>query len=180
MGQKQITRCSVIGITVVTLLLSGCALVPGLPGITPELPSVEEQERQEAEESAEEPLATGLVECTPDQRGGMERTIRAQTEAFSDGDYAEAYAYASESFQSSVPLLAFEQIIRGSYGPLVISAELRFGECLADAKQGTGTIDARFSNNGTEVVGLKYVMVEESAGWRVDGASNLTVVGQGS
>ena len=62
----------------------------------------------------------------------------------------------------------------------MISAELRFGECLADAKQGTGTIDARFSNNGTEVVGLKYVMVEESAGWRVDGASNLTVVGQGS
>lgn len=180
MRQRRVTT-GVSGVVAgLILLLSGCGVVSGLPGIGPEVPSVEEPAQPEPQELDEETGASGLVACTPDQRGGMERTIQAQTEAFSDGDYAEAYAYASESFQSSVPLVVFEQIIRGSYGPLVISAELRFGECLVDNEQSTATIDARFSNDGVDVVGLKYVMVDESAGWRVDGASNLTVVGQGS
>mgnify|MGYP001598723129 CR=1 FL=1 len=159
--------------------VAGCGVMPGVPTAIEQpapAPDPEPGEQDPAESSPD----TGLLACTPDQRGGMERTVRAQTEAFSDGDFEEAYAYASSSFQASVPLVAFEQIIRGSYGPLVISADLRFGECLVASEDASGTIDARFSNNGTDVVGLRYVMVEENAGWRVDGASNLTIVGQGS
>ena len=159
--------------------LPGCAAMPGVPTAIEQPPPAPEPER--ADEDTPEPTPdTGLVACTPDERSGMERTVRAQTGAFSDGDFEEAYAYASSSFQASVPLVAFEQIILGSYGPLVISADLRFGECLVASEGASGTIDARFSNNGTDVVGLRYVMVEETAGWRVDGASNLTIVGQGS
>ena len=161
------------------MAVAGCAAVPGVPTAI-EQPDPSPEPEPTEEDTAEDTAETGLVACTPDQRSGMERTVRAQTEAFSDGDFEEAYAYASSSFQSSVPLMAFEQIILGSYGPLVISADLRFGECLVASEGASGTIDARFSNNGTDVVGLRYVMVEETAGWRVDGASNLTIVGQGS
>lgn len=159
--------------------VAGCGAMPGVPTVTEQqAPSSEPDSLEEA--TPEDPAEAGFVACTPDQRSGMERTVRAQTEAFSDGDFEEAYAYASSSFQSAVPLMAFEQIILGSYGPLVISADLRFGECVVASAGGSGTLDARFSNNGTDVVGLRYVMVEETAGWRVDGASNLTIVGQGS
>jgi len=159
--------------------VAGCAAVSGVPAAI-EQPDPSPEPEQTEEDAAGDASETGLIACTPDQRSGMERTVRAQTEAFSDGEFAEAYTYASSSFRSSVPLMAFEQIILGSYGPLVISADLRFGECLVESEGATGTIDARFSNNGTDVVGLRYVMVEETAGWRVDGASNLTIVGQGS
>ncbi len=159
--------------------VAGCGSMPGVPTAIEQPAPAPDPEPAEEEAPAPTP-DTGLVACTPDQRSGMERTVRAQTEAFSDGDFEEAYAYASSSFQASVPLMAFEQIILGSYGPLVISADLRFGECLVASEGASGTIDARFSNNGTDVVGLRYVMVDETAGWRVDGASNLTIVGQGS
>ena len=121
-----------------------------------------------------------LVSCSQADRVGMEGAITSQTEAFVEGDFELAYSYASPSFQEAVSIDAFTSLIATSYGPLTTSADLRFGECLSDADSGIGTIDARFTEGGLDVLGLRYVMQDTSEGWRVDGASSLEVVGGGA
>jgi hypothetical protein len=121
-----------------------------------------------------------LTECDAGERGGMEGTIVAQTSAFADGDFERAYSYASPSFQSAVTLDAFTQLIASSYGPLIDQAELRFGDCLSDSNRGLGTMDARFDQDGIDVFAIRYVLQETDEGWRVDGASNLELIGQGT
>ena len=41
-------------------------------------------------------------------------------------------------------------------------------------------IDVSFLQGGDFVYALRYLMVETSDGWRVDGASDLEVVGEGT
>jgi hypothetical protein len=41
-------------------------------------------------------------------------------------------------------------------------------------------IDVRFLQSGNDVYGLRYLMIETNDGWRVQGASNLELVGEGT
>ena len=124
-----------------------------------------------------QPGTVELIACDAAQRVGMEETVSSQTEALVQGDYATAYAYASPSFQSSVDLDSFTSLIEASYGPLTQTTEIRFGECLVGGDRGFGTLDARFDDGGQTVFGLRYVLEETANGWRVGGATSLTIVG---
>jgi hypothetical protein len=120
------------------------------------------------------------VACSQSTQAAVEEIVNAQTQAFAKNDYELAYSFASPSFRSSVSLNGFVAIIAGSYGPLIESSELRFSDCLANSNGGFALIDVSFLQGGDFVYALRYLMVETSDGWRVDGASDLEVVGEGT
>ena len=123
---------------------------------------------------------SGPIDCGASLQGGIETTVNAQTSAFSSDDFELAYSFASPSFRSSVTLEGFVEIIAGSYGPLIKSSELIFSDCMVDLGSGLALIDVRFLQAGNDVYGLRYLMIETIDGWRVQGASNLQVVGEGT
>lgn len=118
--------------------------------------------------------------CSLEVELAMQETINAQTKAFSEEEFEIAYSFASPSFQAAVTLRSFVGIIAGSYGPLISSSALSFSDCLMDPEGTFGIIDVSFVQSGENVYALRYLMVSTTEGWRVEGASNLEVVGKGA
>ena len=120
------------------------------------------------------------MDCDAGVQGGIQSTVNAQTSAFASDDFELAYSLASPSFRSNFTLESFVEIIAGSYGPLIESSKLSFSDCLIDLASGLAVIDVRFLEAGNDVFALRYLMIETVDGWRVQGASNLQVVGEGA
>ena len=144
----------------------------------PELPTAEAQ--PDPTQSQAPMTEDGPIACDASLQGDIESTVNAQTSAFSSDDFELAYSFASPSFRSNVTLEGFVGIIAGSYGPLIESSELIFSDCLVDLGSGLALIDVRFLQAGNDVYGLRYLMIETMDGWRVQGASNLELVGEGT
>ena len=160
------------------LLLVGCAQPQAEIVSESETPTAEAQ--PESTQSEAPMTEGGPIDCDAYVQGGIESTVNAQTSAFSRDDFELAYSFASPSFRSSVTLEGFVEIIAGSYGPLIESSELIFSDCLVDLSSELALIDVRFLQAGNDVYGLRYLMIETMDGWRVQGASNLQVVGEGA
>ena len=175
--QMKIARQLLYAIPVL-LLLVGCVQTQAKIVSEPETPTTEAQPETTQSES---PMTEGgPIDCNASVQGGIESTVNAQTSAFSRDDFELAYSFASPSFRSSVTLEGFVEIIAGSYGPLIESSELIFSDCMVDLGSGLALIDVRFLQAGNDVYGLRYLMIETMDGWRVQGASNLQVVGEGT
>ncbi|GEM_PF-319933 len=180
------------GLLVLALLVSGCSQTAetessmnepelGDSDVSEQTPPETDSEPEAETEVEQSPTETiELVECGQQDQDQMESTIDSQTASFAEGDFEDAYSYASPSFRANVSLNAFIQIINGSYGPLISSSNLQYSNCVADADFGLGFIDVRFTQSGTEVYALKYTLVASDEGWRVDGAGNLEAIGQGT
>lgn len=154
---------------VLVLTLAGCAQAATNP---PE-PESSATPKEKQEESSPEA-------CDSVTQGSIEVTVNAQTSAFASGDFKLAYSFASPNFRTNVTLDAFTEIIAGSYGPLIGSSQLNFRDCVVDINAGLALIDVRFTQAGNDVYALRYVMIQSDQGWRVEGASNLEVVGKGT
>ena len=164
------------------LMLTGCQGAveepqPAAIEIEAEEPQPETEMEPEVTQEAE---PAGPQECPPSTQMRIEESIDSQTAAFGSGEFEEAYAIASPSFQESVTLEGFVEIISGSYGPLIGSSELAYRDCMVDSSETIAVIDVRFIESGNSVYGLRYLMVRVDDVWRVDGASNLQVVGEGA
>jgi hypothetical protein len=72
------------------------------------------------------------------------------------------------------------QIIASSYGPLIDSSQLRYSNCLVNTDVSFALIDVSFLQSGDFVYALRYLMTQTPDGWRVEGASDLEVVGEGT
>ncbi|MEK9578640.1 MAG: DUF4864 domain-containing protein [Aquiluna sp.] len=110
----------------------------------------------------------------------IQEVINNQVAAFGDGDFERAYGYASGAFRANVSLEGFIEIIDGSYGPLIGSSDLVFNDCFVTAENLLAVIDAKFIQQTNEVLGLRYLMLNTDQGWRVQGASNLELLGEGA
>ena len=176
-SQMKIARQLTYAIPVL-LLLVGCVQPQAEIVSVPELPTAEAQ--PESTQSEAPTIEDGPIDCDASVQEGIESTVNAQTSAFSSDNFERAYSFASPSFRSSVTLEGFVEIIAGSYGPLIESSELIFSDCLVDSGSGLALIDVRFLQAGNDVYGLRYLMIETLDGWRVQGASNLQVVGEGA
>lgn len=146
-----------------------------------EAPEEESAPQEEAEEqNTSEPEPAGPQECQEATQMRIQDSIDTQTAAFGAGEFERAYEIASPSFQASVTLEGFIEIISGSYGPLIESSELAYRDCMVDSSEAIAVIDVRFIESGNSVYALRYLMVKVENNWRVDGASNLQVVGEGA
>jgi hypothetical protein len=152
----------------VLVMISGCA-------------QLEASQAPEPTASETAPAPNGEpVACLGSIQGEIENTVNSQTSAFADNNFELAYSFASPSFRSNVSLEGFVQIIASSYGPLIESSQLRFSNCLVNADTGFALIDVSFLEAGDYVYGLRYLMVQTPDGWRVEGAGDLEVVGEGT
>jgi hypothetical protein len=160
------------------LLLAGCTQ-PQAHEVNEPQPTASQAEPEPTE--TKDPMAQGgPVECDAGVQADVESTINSQTSAFASDNFEIAYSYASPAFRSNVTLEGFVDIIAGSYGPLIESSQLSFSDCLVDLDSGLALIDVQFLQSGNDVYGLRYLMIETMAGWRVQGASNLQLVGEGT
>ena len=171
--------------TIMLSALVGCAAASSETLTTPVEPeTTESSPSQNPSPGATEPPAqqpaSAPEPCSQEVQQGMQETINSQTEAFSNDEFELAYSFASPSFQASVNLRSFVGIIAGSYGPLLASSALSFSDCLMDPDEAFGIIDVSFVQSGENVYALRYLMVSTAEGWRVEGASNLEVVGKGA
>jgi predicted small lipoprotein YifL len=164
-----------LGTLVLLLTISGCSqagpLSPELD-ITAPTPAPSQNSDQQPE--------VAPIDCDEETQREIEEAIGLQTRAFADDNYELAYSFASPSFRSNVSLDGFVAIIAGSYGSLIESSQLRFSGCLINASNGLGLIEVSFLEAGNSVYGLRYLMIETPDGWKVEGASNLQVVGEGT
>lgn len=170
-------------------LLSGCAQVddasssgasaePEITASETQSPSptpTQTENQPEPEQEAAQPEV-----CSIEIQSKMEKTINSQTQAFAEDEFDLAYSLASPSFRTAVTLQSFVAIIAGSYGPLIESSSLGFSECLMAEDESFGVIDVSFVQGGEDVYALRYLMVSTPEGWRVEGASNLEVIGKGA
>lgn len=108
-----------------------------------------------------------VAECTQETFDATRQTIEGQQEAFATGDFATARSFASQSFQSSVSVEQFQEIIVGTYPFLIDSPELAFLECQRE----TDTVLMRVEVDGSPSVIMIYRLVLEDDGWFIDGAS---------
>ena len=167
------------------LALSGCQAAVEEAASQTELespaPEVESEPTEDASPAETiEPEPAGPQECTEATQLSIQDSIDTQTAAFGVDDFDRAYSIASPSFQESVTLEEFVEIISGSYGPLIESSELAYRDCMVDSSETIAAIDVRFIESGNSVYALRYLMVNIEGTWRVDGASNLQVVGEGA
>lgn len=172
-----------IVVSLMVLGLSACASPETVEDLPVDTAPREEPQIEEAPDVQPEPdplEGVSLVECDDLERQLVSLPITQQTEAFVAGDFDTAYSMASPSFRAAVPQEVFEQLIGNSYGPLLQTTDLRFDDCLIEREQNFATLDARFTQGGLDVFGLRYVVSETEEGWRVDGASDLEVVGTGT
>ena len=168
----------VFGALLVVLMLTSCAQEPAELNPSPSQTATET--RSEDTEAPTESEPSGPEPCAEVTQIAIEEVIDSQVAAFANEEYDLAYSFASAGFRSSVSLDEFILIIDGSYGPLVQSASLVYSECLTDPQETVGIIIANFIQPNNEVLAIQYLMVNLQEGWRVQGASDLRVVGEGA
>ena len=173
-------RNALLAITLV-VALSSCAMADAPVATEQVEPEAIEPSPSASPEPSNSPEPEVVPEpCSELVSNGMQQTINSQTKAFSEEEFELAYSFASPNFQNNVNLRSFVAIIAGSYGPLISSSSLSFSDCLMDPEESFGIIDVSFLQSGENVYALRYLMVDTADGWRVEGASNLEVIGKGA
>ncbi len=146
---------------------------PQRPSSTPSPSNEPAPSQTEQPEQPEQPEQTPtqpdvqVAECTQETFDATRQTIEGQQEAFATGDFAAARSFASQSFQSSVSVDQFREIIIGTYPFLIDSPELAFPECQRE----TDTVLMRVEVDGSPSIVLVYRLVLEDDGWFIDAAS---------
>jgi Domain of unknown function (DUF4864) len=98
--------------------------------------------------------------------------VTAQLDAFAAGDFRSAFALASESFQASIDLKGFRQVILSGYPEVAASVGHRLVLCRQQGPTSAAALVAVTGDNGvTAQLGYRFVL--EPGGWRIDGASTL-------
>lgn len=88
-------------------------------------------------------------------------------DAFSRGDLAAARQFASMGFQSVVDERQFRTIIESEYSYLLDDPELEFVACVSVGELAETLVRVR----SEPPTALRYRLLLEDAGWRIDGAS---------
>lgn len=162
-------------------LLAGCTAVVSSdePTQAPS-PSISASPEPSPTPEPEESASQAPIGCESSTELDIQEVINGQVAAFGEGDFERAYGFASGAFRANVSLEGFIEIIDGSYGPLIGSSDLVFIDCFVTAENLLALIDAKFIQETNEIFGLRYLMLNTDEGWRVQGASNLELLGEGA
>lgn len=137
---------------------AGSAELQPAPGLEPE---------PEAEPEAEPDLAP---DCTPTERRTLEALVGEQLRAFADEDLDAAYDLTGDAFRATFGAAEFADLIMRSYPELIRNDGHRVAGCRT--RDGRAVLDAGIRNTGAELA-LRYLLVEQDDGWRIEGAQRL-------
>jgi len=70
-----------------------------------------------------------LGSCSKDRRVVVKKHISNQINAISDGNWQRAYSFAAASFQESVSIDLFKELITKQYKFLISNDGITFGQC---------------------------------------------------
>lgn len=171
-------RCGWVVLLAPLLVLSACQAPSGVasegvekPAVSTEAPEVlPELENTSPEPELDQP-AVSLLPCSAGTREAIESTVVGQVDAFSQGDFESAYAFASPVFQAGMPLEVFGTLIRINYPQLLEASNARSGPCDADEENGVSTIVMRFDTPSESGYTLRYILEYVDDRWRISGAA---------
>lgn len=70
-----------------------------------------------------------IITCSQKQKAAVKKHITKQITAMADSNWQAAYGYAAKSFQDSIPIELFAEIIETQYDFLMINDGYVFGVC---------------------------------------------------
>lgn len=149
----------------------GCTAPQGFPE-----PPVQEPQTS----SPEELLAPGLQPCTPDVERAVGGTIRAQIDAFGQGDFDGAYALSAPQFRLSVAREAFEVLIRQGFDSLLSASSVTLSQCIFDPSDDAAETTVTVRTTSDDVVTLRYLLTLTADGWRILAAAPTPPVSVGT
>ena len=106
------------------------------------------------------PVQAKEIRCNKSQQSLVKKHITQQITALTNSDWKRAYSYSAKSFQSSVTVDQFKEIIESGYLFLTENGKLTFGAC-------------RNSKNA-----FYQLLTVDSMGAKYELAYNLTLVGK--
>jgi len=108
--------------------------------------------------------------CRAEALQAGQRSITEQTAALSAQDFVRARTYSSTIFRDNVSAQAFAGIIANRYAFLMRDPGITFEQCDQDASDRVRIL-VSFRVSGVDHP-LEYVLVNESQGWFIDGATD--------
>lgn len=107
-------------------------------------------------------------------RDAVRASVEAQLTALKEGNFAQAYEYASLAVREKFSPALFAAMIRRGYPALVRHASADLGSVRDDGRhraRASVTVFDRL-NRATN---YRYLLIEEDEGWRIDGVIEETV-----
>ncbi len=130
---------------------------PVTPGAPPS--GSEEQERQAAA-------------CDEETEAAIDRSVGGQLQAFRNGDFDGARAFASSAFREQIDVSEFRSLIENDFAVLLSSTDHTIGHCVTQGDRANALVGVE--SDGEDVVVLAYRLVREDGEWRVAGAANIS------
>jgi hypothetical protein len=121
--------------------------------------------------------ASALVQSRFDQErkatppNELYEVVRKQIHAFRDSDFASAYRQASTSFQERMNMEAFSDLARTEYPGISRAERVEFGAVRFEGHH--ALVPVYFFLQDGDVIPCVYSLVNESNGWKIDGARVL-------
>jgi outer membrane murein-binding lipoprotein Lpp len=104
-----------------------------------------------------------LGSCSDQQSAVVENHISKQIDAIANSNWQSAYSYAAASFQASVSLEQFKQVINRQYLYLIFNEGFTFGDCKNTA-QGINQIVVVDFQGGKRTLSYDLTLIAERLG----------------
>ena len=102
-------------------------------------------------------------------REAVRATVEGQLAAIRENNYAKAYEYASAGIRARFAPAVFAAMIRRGYPALARHTRYDIGAVQDDGKR-RATVSVTVNDRLNQSTSYRYLMIEEDAGWRIDGA----------
>ncbi len=108
-----------------------------------------------------------LFPSDDDVREELTGVVTAQLAAFRTDNYPGAYHLAGAVLRDSLPLPAFEKMVRTSYPAIAHSRSASFGPVLDNGQE--AVVNVIILSENRQMMHYQYRLRNERSGWRIDG-----------
>ena len=108
-----------------------------------------------------------LFPSDDDVREELTGVVTAQLAAFRSDNYPGAYHLAAAVLRDSLPLPAFEKMVRTSYPAIAHSRSVSFGPVLDNGRE--AVVNVIILSESRQLLHYQYRLRNERSGWRIDG-----------
>jgi hypothetical protein len=108
-------------------------------------------------------------------RRELSGVIGSQLSAFRKNDFPGAYKFAAENIRSQMNTSGFEHMVKTGYSAIAHSRDAAFGVILDNGDE--AVVDVAVKDDTGRAAHFRYVLLHESAGWKIGGVSRVRMTG---